>query len=323
MTRLSFLSGLMVITGLAGTAFAQSPTPLNLAPLTAPAPAETRVPISIDDAPVSRGLLESDRAFPGFIGPISNPVLSKDPRSITDIRFLFINDVIPSENELAGGNFQVYAAQIHLAITERLTLIADKDGIANIHSGALGNSSGLLNMSYGLRYLLARDVENQFLWSAGFLVEPNMGYASVFQNHGSGVMTTFTTVGKEFGDSWHFLNTFGYQFGFEDKYSSSFFYNSLHIDRQFFGWLYPLAEVNWFGYNSGGDWGQPNALGEGDGLINLGTTGMAGHNLVTLALGMKARLSTNVETGFAWEFPLSNQKDLIDNRLICEFIVRY
>jgi hypothetical protein len=311
MARLSFLSGLMVITSLAGTAFAQSPTPLNLAPLTAPAPAETRVPISIDDAPVSRGFLESDRAFPGFIGPISNPVLSKDPRSITDIRFLFINDVIPSENELAGGNFQVYAAQIHLAITERLTLIADKDGIANIHSGALGNSSGLLNMSYGLRYLLARDVENQFLWSAGFLVEPNMGYASVFQNHGSGVMTTFTTVGKEFGDSWHVLNTFGYQFGFEDKYSSSFFYNSFHIDRQFFG------------YNSGGDWGQPNALGEGDGLLNLGTTGMAGHNLVTLALGMKARLRTNVETGFAWEFPLSNQKDLMDNRLICEFIVRY
>jgi predicted secreted protein len=50
---------------------------------------------------------------------------------------------------------------------------------------------------------------------------------------------------------------------------------------------------------------------------------MAGHNLVTLALGMKARLRTNVETGFAWEFPLSNQKDLMDNRLICEFIVRY
>ena len=80
MTRLKFLSSLLVITGLAGTAFAQSPTPLNLAPLTAPAPAEARVPISIDDAPVSRGFLESDRAFPGFIGPISNPVLSKDPR---------------------------------------------------------------------------------------------------------------------------------------------------------------------------------------------------------------------------------------------------
>ena len=37
----------------------------------------------------TRGLLESDRAFPNFIGPISNPILTKDPRSLTELRPLF------------------------------------------------------------------------------------------------------------------------------------------------------------------------------------------------------------------------------------------
>lgn len=320
MTRLRFFSSLMALAGLAGSSLAQAPAALDLK---APAPVRSQPAIPIDDAPLERGLFESDHAFPGFVGPISNPVLSKDPRSTTEARFLFINDVIPSDNAVGGGNFQVYALQLRLALTDRLTLIADKDGIANIHTRNLGNSSGLLDMNFGLRYLLVRDVENQFLWSAGFTVEPNMGYADVFQNHGNGVMSAFTTVGKEFGNDWHVLNTFGYQFGFEDQYNSSFFYNSFHVDKELLGWLYPLAEVNWFGYNHGGNWGLPQSLGEGDGLLNLGTSGMAGSNLVTLALGLKAKLSNHVETGIAWEFPLSSQKDLIDNRLIYEFIVRY
>ncbi|MBX7103214.1 MAG: hypothetical protein K1X57_03990 [Gemmataceae bacterium] len=73
----------------------------------------------------ARGFLESDRAFDNFIGPITNPVLSKDPRSLTEARMLFINDVMPGNHPLTGGDFQVYAMQVRLALTERLTLIAD------------------------------------------------------------------------------------------------------------------------------------------------------------------------------------------------------
>ena len=103
-----------------------------------------------------------------------------------------------------------------------------------------------------------------------------MGEREVFENHGNGVMTVFTTLGKEVNCNWHILNTSGYQFGFDADENSSFFYNSLHIDRQVFGWLYPLAELNWFHYTGSGDRGLPAALGEGDGLLNLGTSGVAG-----------------------------------------------
>ncbi len=270
-----------------------------------------------------RRCLESDRCFPRFIGPISNPILSKDPRSTTEARFLTINNIIDPNHPFGGGNFQVLGLEFRVALTERLTLLADKDGYAIFHPGTADHTEGWLNINAGLRYLLIRDVENQFLLSAGFTYEPRTGESAVFQGQGDGVMSVFTTAGKEFGETTHFLGTLGYQFPFDDDVNSSFFYTSLHLDRQLLGWLYPLLELNWFHYTSGGDRGLPPALGEGDGLINLGTSGVAGNDLVTLAVGLKAMLNRHLETGAAWEVPLSNRKDLIDNRLTFEIILRY
>lgn len=328
MKKRLFLPALVALTGLAGPASAQVPAPQTLPAASVPAFAQPAVPAASCDIEVAgpgaeRGFLESDRAFPRFIGPITNPVLSKDPRSVTEARFLFINDVLPGEEALGGGNFQVYALQLRAALTDRLTFIADKDGIATIHAHAIDQQTGLLNMNFGLKYVIDRDVENQFLWSAGFTYEPPMGERNVFENHGNGVLTLFTTVGKEINCHWHVLDTVGYQFGLEDSQNSSFFYNSLHVDRELFGWLYPLAEMNWFHYTHGGDRGLPPAVSEGDGLLNLGTSGVAGLDIVTLAAGVKARLGDHAETGLAWELPISNQKGLIDNRLVFEFILRY
>jgi hypothetical protein len=231
--------------------------------------------------------------------------------------------VLPPDHALGSGDFQVYALQLRVALTDRLTFLADKDGIASISAHDTNHRTGLLNMNFGFRYLLVRDVENQFLWSVGTTYEPNMGYGNVFQNNGSGVQSVFTTVGKEIATNWHVLNTFGYQFAYDSAANSDFFYDSLHIDRQFFGWLYPLAEFNWFHYTRSGNHGFPPALGEGDGLLNLGTSGVVGNDLVTAAVGLKARLNCHMDFGVAWEVPLSNRHDLIDNRLLAELILRY
>ena len=63
----------------------------------------------------ARGLFESDHAFDGFTTPLSNPVQSKDPRSLTEVRFLFLGDWSrPSTPVIGGGAFQVYAMQVRL-----------------------------------------------------------------------------------------------------------------------------------------------------------------------------------------------------------------
>lgn len=271
-----------------------------------------------------RGLFQSDHDFPSFIGPITSPVLSKDPRSLTELRGLFINNWFPNSHPVfAGGNAQVYAAQARVALTDRLTFIADKDGIANINAKGIPSQTGFLDVAAGLKYTFLRDVETQTLGAAGFMYEIPSGEAKVFQNHGAGVWTVFGVFGQGFDSDIHVLANVAYQFGQNSRDNSSFFFTQIHVDKGFGGWLYPLAEVNWYQYASGGNRGLPAAVGEGDGLINLGTSGVGGNTLVTAALGLKAKLSRNLEFGAAWETPLTSRKDLLLNRLVAEVILRY
>lgn len=269
-----------------------------------------------------RRRFESDRAFEGFIGPITNPVFSKDPRSLTEARFLFIQNHIPSDHPLGPGDFQAYAMQVRVALTERLTLIADKDGYGVIHPKGGGTQDGWLNLGVGLKYVFVRDVERQFLVSGGFMFEPQTGEADVFQSHGDGIFSFFLTSGKEFAGCHHLLGTIGYQVPVNSNQNSSNYYASVHLDRQI-GRFYPLVEMNWHHWVAGGDRGLPPILGEGDGLLNLGTSGVAGNDLVTIAVGGKFKLSRNAELGAAWEFPVSNRRDLLDNRVTVELILRY
>lgn len=295
-----------------------APPPVSLAAETTLAQ-EYALP-TVGDA--GRRPLESDRAFPGFIGPTSNAILSKDPRSLTEARFLFINNMIDPASPLGSGDWQLYAVQLRLAVTERLAIIVDKGGYL-VANTAIGPRDGWMDLAAGLKYTLIRDVENQFLVTTGLMFEPQTGEASVFQNHGDGLFTLFATTGKEIAEKNHLLATAGYQFPVNGDENSSYYYLSLHVDRQIAGWLYPLAELNWLHYVAGGNRGIPPAFGEGDGMINLGTSGVAGNDLVTLACGLKAILTPHAETGVAWEFPISNRHDMLNNRLTVEFILRY
>ncbi|MGF1582884.1 MAG: hypothetical protein ACFCD0_26485 [Gemmataceae bacterium] len=275
-------------------------------------------------SPRQRRLFESDRAFPNFIGPITNPILAKDPRSLTEARFFFVQNYIPEDHPFEGGDFQAYALQLRLALTERLTLIADRDGIATITPGSTGiEETGLLNIGVGLRYLFVRDVERQLLVSGGLMFSPQTGSGNVFQSHGDGTFTVFGTVAKEFGTFNHVIVNAGYQFPVDSEDNSSFFYTSLHVDRQLFGWIYPMAELNWYHYSGSGDRGIPSSVGEGDGLLNIGTSEVAGNDLVTLGFGVSFLFNHHLQAGIAYEFPISNREDLLDDRILVEAIFRY
>ena len=62
---------------------------------------------------------------------------------------------------------------------------------------------------------------------------------------------------------------------------------------------------------------------EGLDIIRLGSTGVSGNDIVTGAFGFKVKPSTLTEVGVAWEVPLTNRRDIIDNRLTADLILRY
>lgn len=270
----------------------------------------------------ARRPFESDHAFDGFVNPVTNPIFAKDPRANTWARLLFVNNNFPGSHPFGGGNAQAYAMQVNVALTERLAIIADKDGYAQINPRSAAASHGWLNIAAGLKYTLVRDVENQFLFAAGLMYEAPSGDAAVFQNNGGGFLTPFVSYAKQFGDHWHFIGNHGFSFALDQGTGSSFLYTSLHLDREIGGWFYPLVECNWFYYTNGGTL-LPRVVGEGDGLLNLGTRGMSGRNLFSTAVGAKVKVCENLYAGGAYEVALSDYKGLLNNRVVVDVVFRY
>jgi len=258
--------------------------------------------------------LKSDRAFDRFIEPVTNSVFFEDPRSRTRLRFLFINQLIPENSLLRGGDLQVYGLEVAIALNERLSFIAQKDGYIELQSDLLPRTEGTADIATGFKYVLIRDVENQFLVSGGFQYEWSNGSSDVFQGNGDGVWNPFVSVGKEFNCNTHFVAAFGGHFPSDPSAESTSLFYSLHLDHAVTDNLYALWEMNGLQYTRSGR-AMPGVDEEGGDLINLGAGDVAGNHILTTAFGATYKFNPNWETAAAYEFPLTKRNDLLDERL--------
>ena len=254
----------------------------------------------------------SDRCFDDFVMPVSNPVWSIDPRSLTYVRGVFINQMIDSQTPVLGaGDLQVYALQLGIALNERLSFIAIKDGYNTLQTRGVGNSRGWADLGLGIKYVLIRDVENQFLLSGGLVYETTNGSTRVFQGNGDGVWTPYVSVGKQIGCG-HLIASSGFHLPANTAEESTSFYYSFHYDHPVTDKLSAIAELNGIVYTKSGQ-ALPLSIEGGD-WINLGSSSVAGNNVVTTAFGANYRLNSCLSVAGVWEFPISNRKDLLDSR---------
>ncbi len=259
----------------------------------------------------------SDHCFDDFISPMTNPVFFEDPRTLSEVRFIFINHELPAA--LGGNSVQVYAMQVRAALTERLSLIATKDGLIYTQSPVL--DSGYADVAAGLKYNLYRDACAGRLLSTGFTYEIPMGSNRSLQGNGNGEFHFFVTGGTRIGDKAHWISASGLREPADTNLENRIWYWSNHFDRQIGDRpLYAFTEVNWYNYLSSG-----TAFGpvEGGDLFNLGAQGVTGNDLVTQAVGLKARPRRNIEAGIAYEYPLTARQGLLENRLTADLIFRF
>lgn len=140
---------------------------------------------------------------------MSNFIFFEDPRTLTEARAIFFDHKLPNrvgDLNLPGGNVQLYAVQLRFALTERLSLIAVKDGfiVADMDGGALDAllNDGWADITAGLKYNLLRDTQNGSLVSAGFTYEMPIGSQRTLQDIGDGEFHLFTSVASDFGTVW-------------------------------------------------------------------------------------------------------------------------
>ena len=250
------------------------------------------------------GFLTGNRDFPNFIGFLSNPLQSIDPRAQT-ILFPMFGAAWASDKSprLPSADMQVYGAGLWVAASERLSFGANQGGYAVVdvapHRERLlarlglpvperdraGQREGWLNLGGFLQYTLIADVENQFILTAGMRLEVPSGATQVFQGGDNPpYMAPYLTAGKECG-FWHVLATSGYEFPLGSGVATTnCFYLNLHLDRQI-GWLYPLVEFNGCYHASEVDLRLPLRHR----VLDLGTFSSSG-NLLTVAVGANAVL---------------------------------
>lgn len=265
------------------------------------------------------GLLPSDHCFDDFISPLSNPFYFEDPRALTEVRSIFIEQSLPPT--IGSGDFQLYALQLRGRLTENVSVIAPRLSYWQVNQSGGGAPVGFMSAPVGLKFNLVTDVDRGFLLSGGatYFIPGSTGSLTGF---GDGDLHVFLTGGKRFLGNAHWLSGSGFRIPFNRNWGTQMWYWSNQWDYQLPNNIYPLFGLNWYHWlnSSGVDFTNDIA---GLDIINLPAGNVAGLDVVTGAVGLKWKPTGNFELGGGYEFPVTQNGDILRNRAYLDLIVRY
>jgi hypothetical protein len=287
----------------------------------------------------------------GHVAPMSMPYLFEDPYITTEVNLVGIYHGFPSDSVFEGGDAGIIALQARLALTDRLAFIATKDGymINSPDNPWLKQDEGFMDISGGFKYAVIDDRARGIIVTPSLRFEIPVGNSDVLQGDGEGVFIPAVSMGWG-PKKVHLITDIGAQLPIDkDRDSSSVFYN-VHLDQAFevdfipgADYIVPFIELNgmvWVDSGEGKksiDLKSPPAPAqhvslrtaqnilhdngvtadrrfEGADVANLGSSGMAGEDLVTFAWGVRVPLRSGMWTGFSYERALSQRKDIFEQR---------
>lgn len=270
--------------------------------------------------------------------PISNPTLFDLALPGTNVHPIFIYHGLPNRvNTILGdlpvdGDVEVYALQFEIALNDRLSLVATKDGYVDFNADeTLAEETGFANLGAGLKYAFILDEASRTALSGTMTFEIPTGNSDVFQGEGDGAVNLILN-GLKLVDDWQFAGSIGAQIPFSDEQSTMAFL-SAHASYEVCQYFIPLVELNWFHVLDAGD-GTGNFPAQVDGLVpaavefeggdvfNLGAVNSTeNRDFVTAAFGFRARITDSVNVGAAYEIPLTNEEDsVMDERVTLDLI---
>ncbi|MDX1680168.1 MAG: hypothetical protein R3242_05490 [Akkermansiaceae bacterium] len=260
--------------------------------------------------------------------PMTNTTLFDLALPTTNIHPFIVHHRLPSSmntelgNLAVDGDVQLYALQFEIALNERLSIVATKDGYVEFDpDSTFSEQGGFANLGLGLKYAFLYDPANRTVVSASASFEIPTGNSDVLQGEGDGLANLMVT-GLKLVDEWQFAGAAGVQLPFGNE-QSTMGWLSAHASYQVCELFIPLLEMNWYHVLDPGD-GTGNYPGqvagnvpavarfEGGDLFNLGSTNSyQSRDMVTAAVGFRSRLSEAVDVGCAYEIPLTPDDDSV------------
>jgi hypothetical protein len=254
-----------------------------------------------------------------MISSVTVPTINEDPRMTSEIRPMFMYTSISSDFVTQGGHYDVVAMQARLALSDRFSLIATKDGYVWLRpSKVLPDRDGWANIAAGVKAALYRDAPSASILTAGVRYEAPTGNQDVLQGNGDGLMNPFLSAAKGFGN-FHLQGYTGPRLAISNQ-DSSFYDLSLHADYRL-DRFYPLFEFNWVYVLEGGR--RLPIDQEGYDLVDIGSKNAGGESVATVAFGARYRVFEQLDFGAAAEFPVTGRNDIIDWRVTTDAIWRF
>jgi hypothetical protein len=243
-----------------------------------------------------------------MVSPAIHVVNFEDPRNISEARFLYVNHQLDNEFVTTGGDVQVFALQLRAALTERLSLIATKDGFIDFNpSAGLPKKTGLADIEAGFKYVVHQDGDKGEVVSAQLRYLFPTGDDDVLQGEGKGMLHPSMSGAVALSDEVTLTAGSGLRIPMDSE--SSFFWDldaqvDYRIDTCYGKW-YPLVGASLVHVVDGGN--RLPIADEGQDFFNFGASESTGENMVLGAAGLKYRPIQSVDVGATYQFPLDRQ----------------
>ena len=262
-----------------------------------------------------------------YVAPLTNPIFNETPYITTEARAFYFHHELPNGFVTGGGNVDLVALQLRLALTERLGFIASKDGYADFDFDAvLPDEDGFANIAFGLKYAIISEPEEETLLTAGLRYEIPINDLETggieLQGDGSGFLNPFVTGATTFGD-FGIQGSVGANVALEPDKDTSILHYSLHGDYEVLPGLFPLVEFNGFTPIDHGN-RLTGALGNLDGVdvLNFGSDDR--DTTVTIGGGFRYRLNEHFQFGIGAETPITDKDNTIfDYRVYFDAVLSY
>ncbi|MEZ5302086.1 MAG: hypothetical protein R3F11_15800 [Verrucomicrobiales bacterium] len=274
--------------------------------------------------------------------PITNPTLFDLAIPQSYVHPLFLYQSLPSSisTEIGSvpldGDLQVYAIQLQWAVTERLAITATKDGYIDFNpDNTLAEEDGWANLAAGLKYAFVYDPASQLAVSGQLLIEVPTGNSDVWQGEGDGVAIPSVSALKIAGPV-QLAGTLGAKIPFDSDAESTMLFSSIHLSYEVTPRFFPLVELNYFRVLDEGDGGSrfgsqagglvpAIAQFEAGDLVNFGAANADKNpDFLSLGVGFRFRATDNVDLGFAFELPLTDDEDsIMENRFTLDLVYRF
>lgn len=242
------------------------------------------------------------------VAPLTAPYYHEDAFVTSDLRAWYLNHQL----EAVNGEVTVVALQARVALTERLQLVAYKDGYTDFSNGALDGRDGWNDIALGIKYALVQDWANDYHIAAGIGYEFDWGKSEVLQN--TKELRLWISENKSFGNL-HLGATLNYLIAVDKDQgelgSSDMLTFHFHGDYYLNEWISPVLEVNAYFVTDDNGTGFPPVSGMD--AVSLGSG--KDEDVWTAAIGAELRpFESNVSIRAAYEREISDSINLFESR---------